>query len=87
MAPNLVNFIWFGDIHGPKPYKFKGFGDIHVPKPDRCIWFGRALVRLRTNSHENQFWKNRRFFQNWFWCAFKGLGPSRDLVRLEPLSV
>jgi hypothetical protein len=19
-------FVWFGDIHGPKPYKFIGFG-------------------------------------------------------------
>ena len=44
--------------------------------------FGRALVRLCTNSHENQFWKNRRFFQNWFWFAFAGFGPSRSLARL-----
>ncbi len=21
-----------------------------------------------TNSRENQFWKNRWLFQNWFWC-------------------
>ena len=42
MAPNLVNFIWFGDIHGPTPYKFIRFGNIHVPKPDRFIWFGEC---------------------------------------------
>ncbi len=22
---NQYNFTWFGDIHGPKPYKFIGF--------------------------------------------------------------
>ena len=25
--------VGFGDINGPKPYKFIGFGDIHGPKP------------------------------------------------------
>ena len=33
MAPNLMNYIRFGDIHGPKPYEFIRFGDIHGPKP------------------------------------------------------
>ncbi len=26
MAPNPIKFMVFGDIHGPKPYKFIGFG-------------------------------------------------------------
>jgi hypothetical protein len=25
MSPNPINFIWFGDIHGPKTHKFVGF--------------------------------------------------------------
>ncbi len=29
----------FGDIHGPKPYKFIGFGDIHGPNPYKFIRF------------------------------------------------
>jgi hypothetical protein len=43
-------FLSFGDIHGPNPYKFTGlgamdvtkpydfprFGDIHGPKPYKC---------------------------------------------------
>ena len=31
----------FGDIEGPKPYKFIGFGDIHGPKPYKFIGFGK----------------------------------------------
>ncbi len=27
MAPNLIKFIGFGDIYGPKTYKFIGFGE------------------------------------------------------------
>ncbi len=54
MSPNHVKFIWFGDIHGPKPYKFhrvsmavyfadtgKVFGPIIGPKG---LDFGRILV-------------------------------------------
>ncbi len=33
-------FIGFGDLHGPKPYKFIGFGDLHGPKPYKFIGFG-----------------------------------------------
>ena len=43
MAPNPID-LWFGDIHGTKPYKFIGFGDIHVPKPYRFIWFGECAT-------------------------------------------
>ncbi len=32
--------IRFGDIYGPKPYKFIGFGDIYGPKPYEFIGFG-----------------------------------------------
>ena len=53
MAPNLINYMWFGDTHGPKPYKFIGLvtymapnlinsmvGDINGPKPYKLKWFG-----------------------------------------------
>ena len=40
MAPNPMNFIWFGDLHGPKPYAFIRFGDLHDPKPYEFIGFG-----------------------------------------------
>ncbi len=30
----------FGDIHGPKPYKFIRFGDIHGANPHKFIGFG-----------------------------------------------
>ena len=33
-------FIWFGDIDGPKPYEFMGFGDSDGPKPYEFIGFG-----------------------------------------------
>ncbi len=33
MALNPVNFIGFGDIHGPKPFKFIGLGAIQGPRP------------------------------------------------------
>ena len=33
MAPNLMKFMWFSDIHGPKPYTCLWFGEIHDPKP------------------------------------------------------
>jgi hypothetical protein len=49
-----MNFIWFGDIHGPIPckfigsgamgvtklYKFTRFGDSYGPKPYKFIGFG-----------------------------------------------
>ena len=35
-----MNFIRFGDIHGPKPCEFIGLGDIHGPKPYEFIGFG-----------------------------------------------
>ncbi len=33
-------FMWFGNIHGPKPYEFMGFGAMGVTKPYKFIWFG-----------------------------------------------
>jgi hypothetical protein len=39
-APSFINFIRFGDIDGPKPYKFIRFGDIYGPKPDEFIGSG-----------------------------------------------
>ncbi len=42
--------MWFGDIHGPKPYKFIGFGDIHGPSPYKFIGFGWALISQNTGS-------------------------------------
>jgi hypothetical protein len=39
-APNLIIFIGFGDIHGPKPNNVLGFGDMNGPKTDKFIGFG-----------------------------------------------
>jgi hypothetical protein len=39
-GPKPYKFMGFDDIHGPKPYKFIGFGDIHGPKPYKFIGFG-----------------------------------------------
>ncbi len=36
----VMRVLFFGDIHGPKPYKLIGFGDIHGPKPCKLIGFG-----------------------------------------------
>ena len=33
-------WLGFGDLHGPKPYKFIRFGDLHGPKPYKSIGFG-----------------------------------------------
>jgi hypothetical protein len=32
-GPKQYKFIRFGDVYGPKPYKFIGIGDIYGPKP------------------------------------------------------
>ncbi len=34
----------FGDIHGPKPYKFIGFGATDVTKPCEFVGFGAMDV-------------------------------------------
>ncbi len=48
----------FGDIHGPKTYRFIGFGDIHGPKPykfaaengSRLPTRGRRVARKASNG-------------------------------------
>jgi hypothetical protein len=39
-GPKAYKFIRFGDIHGTKAYKSIGFGDIHGPTAYKLIRFG-----------------------------------------------
>ncbi len=36
-------FIWFGDLPGPKPYESILCGDLPSPQPYEFIWFGDLL--------------------------------------------
>jgi hypothetical protein len=51
-------FVWFGDIHGPKPYEFTGFGDIHGTKPYEFIGFGDVHTSVdNVDSDLGMFYK------------------------------
>ncbi len=41
-----INYIGFGDIHGPKPYEFIGFGAMDVTKTYKFIGFGDILALI-----------------------------------------
>ncbi len=47
-GPKPYKFIGFGDINGPKPYKFIRFGDINGPKPYKSIGFGDMPLKNRS---------------------------------------
>jgi hypothetical protein len=49
MAPNHLNLIWFGDIHGPKTYRITG-----------CRWAFLLQTPVVLPGRESGFWAGCR---------------------------
>ncbi len=81
MAPNLIKFTGFGDLHGPKPHKFIGSGDIHGyvfgPRlsqrdPEVVVWQIVVLEAWGTTAKKlHIFWKRVVVWR----CRLRRQGP------------